>query len=40
LLGLVGWECEKAELRSQPAWNLAYEMIYSALLPGRDCACL
>lgn len=40
LLGLIGWEGERAELRTQQAWDLAYRIIYGALPPCRDCACL
>ena len=40
LFSLVGWECSNPEIRTQEAWDLAYETIYEALPPCRDCLCL
>lgn len=40
LFPLVGWECRNPEIRTQEAWDLAYETIYEALPPCRDCLCL
>lgn len=40
LLGLVGWEARHPALRTQAAYDLAYETIYAALSPCRDCLCL
>jgi len=40
LFHLVGWECRNPALKTQEAWDLAYETIYDALPPCRDCLCL
>ena len=40
LFSLVGWECGNPAIRTQEAWDLAYETIYEALPPCRDCLCL
>ncbi len=40
LLGLVGWECERDELRSEQPRDVAYDTIYGELPPCQDCACL
>ena len=40
LLRLVGRECDRAELRSEQAWDVAYDTIYAELPPCQDCACL
>lgn len=40
LLALAGWEARQPALRTQEAYDLAYETIYAALPPCRDCLCL
>jgi hypothetical protein len=40
LLALAGWEAREPALRTQEAYDLAYETIYAALPPCRDCQCL
>lgn len=40
LFALVDWECSNPAIRTQEAWDLAYETIYEALPPCRDCLCL
>ena len=32
--------CRNPEIPTQEAWDLAYETIYKALPPCRDCLCL
>jgi len=40
LLALAGWEARQPALKMQEAYDLAYETIYAALPPCRDCQCL
>jgi hypothetical protein len=37
---LVGWKSDKPILRTQQAYDLVYDKLYSALPDCRNCACL
>lgn len=40
LCRLVGWEAENPALRTEEAYDLAYDTIYDVLPPCRNCWCL
>ena len=39
LVHLVGWEAENPALRSEAAYDVAYEYLYRLLPPCRNCLC-
>ena len=40
LVGLVGWDARRPELRTDAAHDTAYDHLYDLLPPCRDCRCL
>jgi len=40
LVGLVGWDARRPELRTQAAYDTAYDHLNDLLPPCRDCWCL
>jgi hypothetical protein len=40
LIRLVGWEAQDPNLRTEAAYDFAYDYLYSLLPPCRNCQCL
>ncbi len=37
---LVGWAADRVELRTEAAYDVAYQVVYGVLPPCRACACI